>query len=114
MLGTGQVVQALDQFAGLGLPRQLLAQAVEGLLLGFDGDLQFATPDPLDLHAGVRFSGAQFAQVLPLRQHPGAQHAHGQQAHCNCSQADRADATQAFLEDQAVQRFTGAHDRSPR
>ncbi|MNP65865.1 hypothetical protein D3C76_1614960 [compost metagenome] len=114
MLGTGQVVQALDQLAGLGLPWQLLAQAIERLLLGFDGDLQLATPDPLDLHASVRFGGAQLAQVLPLRQHPGAQHAYGQQAHRNRRQADRADATQALLEDQAVQRFTGAHGRSPR
>ncbi|MNP11659.1 hypothetical protein D3C76_1038560 [compost metagenome] len=114
VLGAGKMVQALDQLAGLGLPRQLLAKGVQRLLLGLDGDLHLATPDSLDLYAGVRFSGAQLTYALPLRQHPGAHHAHRQQTHGGGGQANRADAAQAFLEDQAVQRFKGAHGRSPR
>ena len=107
------MVKALDQFAGLGLARQLLAQAVERLLLGFDGDFQLATLDPLHLYAGIRLGGTQLAHVLPLRQHSGAHHAHGQQAYRHRRQADRANAAQALLEYQAVQ-LKGAHGRSPR
>ncbi|MNP12058.1 hypothetical protein D3C76_1042770 [compost metagenome] len=114
MLGTGQVIQALDQLAGLRLPRQLLAQRVEGLLLGFDRDLQLAPLHPPHLHAGVRLAGAQFAHGLPVRQHSGQCHADGQQANGDSGKAHRADAAQAFLHDQAAQRVRDAHGRSPR
>ncbi|MNN57982.1 hypothetical protein D3C81_1730000 [compost metagenome] len=114
VLGTGQVIQALDQFAGLRLTGQLLTQGVEGLLLGFDGDFQLAALHPPYLHTGVRLAGAQFAHGMPVRQHTGQCHTDGQQTNGDGSQAHRAYAAQVLLNDQAAERIRGAHGRSPR
>ncbi|MNV76727.1 hypothetical protein D3C71_1700990 [compost metagenome] len=92
----------------------MLAQAVEGLLLGLDRNLQLTPLDTPYLFAGLRFGGTQLAYALPLRQHAGTPHANGEQAYGYGSQAYRADNAQALLEDQAAERFKGAHGRSPR